>query len=254
MANPYQPPQYATRPTPAAPVVYQTPQPVVQPYIPIGPIAYVLLGMAIFQLVLGMLSIGASILTLDYVYRISMGRASESEADLVAFFEIAVSLVRGLVFLITVVVYLIWVYRAYRNLPVLRAVEVSTSPGCAVGFHFIPFAQFYFIYRSMREIWLGSHPQDLYAIRSPMIKHLVGAPLVGFWWGLYLIGGFSASFASNLSEFAQKQHSASMMINSILIDIASHVVFIAAGLLFVTIVYLVTLYQEDRIELIRRAG
>ncbi|MBL8888493.1 MAG: DUF4328 domain-containing protein [Planctomycetaceae bacterium] len=254
MANPYQTPQYTARPTPVTPVVPHAMQPVVRPYVPIGPIAYVLLGMVVFQLLLGMLNIGASVLLLDYFYRVSVGRAAESETDLLDFFAIFASLISILVFLISVVVYLIWVYRAYRNLHALRAVEVSTTPGCAVGFHFIPFANFYLIYRGMREIWLGSHPQDLYALRSPLIKHHVGAALVGFWWALHLIANFSASFASRLMELGQKNRNIAIMINSLLIDIASDIAFIAAGLILATIVYMVSLHQEDRIELIRRSN
>lgn len=236
MSNPYQSPPFSRLP-------------VVPPYIPIGPIAYLFIGIVVFQLVLAMASIGASVLNLDFLQKASNGIATQQEADIVDFSVAAVALLRMLVFFVAIVFYLIWFYRAYRNLPALRAVEVYTSPGGAVGFHFIPCANLYFVYRGMREIWLGSHPKDLHAIKSPMIKHLVGAPIVGFWWGLHLVSGFLAPVAVRFIEMGERQQNISMLQNAVLIDILSDLLHMAAGLLLVCIVYFSTLHQEERFEL-----
>ncbi len=42
--------------------------------------------------------------------------------------------------LATIVLFLIWIYRAFGNLSVLKARNLEFSPGWAVGWWFIPFA------------------------------------------------------------------------------------------------------------------
>ncbi|MDP1562108.1 MAG: DUF4328 domain-containing protein [Pirellulaceae bacterium] len=254
MANPYQAPQYSPQQVPAPSSGYPAPLPVIQPYSRIGPVAYLFIGIVVFQLILAMAAIGASVLTLDYLHRASTGFRSEQEANFVDFLEFAISLLRLPIFFVAIIVYLVWFYRAYRNLPSLRAVEVYTSPGCAVGFHFIPIANLYFVYRGMREIWLGSHPKDLHALRSPMIKHLMGATTVGFWWGLHLASGFLGTFSVRLVEMGARQQNISIVKNAVLISIGSDLLHITAGLLLISIVYFSTLHQDERFELIRRLG
>ncbi len=254
MSNPYQSPQFSARPSPATTSGYQAPLPVVPPFVRIGPVAYLFIGIIVFQLILAMVSIGASVLTLDYLQKASNGVVSEEEADFVDFMVFGVSVVRSLLFVVAIVFYLVWFYRAYRNLPSLRAVEVYTSPGAAVGFHFIPCANLYFVFRGMREIWLGSHPNDLHALKSPMIKHLVGASIVGFWWAGHLVSGFMSTAAVRLVELGARQQEISVLVNATLLDIASDVVHMVAGLLLISIVYFSTVHQDERFKLIGRLG
>jgi len=96
-----------------------------------------------------------------------------------------------LIYIATVVFFLIWLYRAYDN---LRAFDpwsrLSYSPGFAVGSFFIPFANLFVPYRAVKELWQKSRgPEDaLLSEPSPPASF----PL---WWLFWL----SASFAANIS-------------------------------------------------------
>jgi len=95
------------------------------------------------------------------------------------------------VFVATVVVFMIWLYRACNNLPAFGANRryIGYSPGWAVGSFFVPFANLVVPYRAIKELWQKSVPADAegfsYAISPP-----------GFfaaWWGFWIISNFAAN-------------------------------------------------------------
>lgn len=86
----------------------------------------------------------------------------QSEADLTAFAEgidnletVAtwVDLGTTVVFFI---IFLIWVYRATRNAKYLSAAKQKIGPKWAVGWYFVPFANFWMPAATMNEIWWRS--------------------------------------------------------------------------------------------------
>ncbi len=104
----------------------------------------------------------------------------------------------GLVFLVNlpthiviIVVFLIWIYRSYANLSALRSTNLKESPGWAVGWWFIPFANFVKPYLVMKEIWRESQPRTEENIESP-----VEFPL---WWAGWLVGNILSNFGERLS-------------------------------------------------------
>lgn len=96
-----------------------------------------------------------------------------------------------IIYVTTVVFFLMWLYRAYKNLRGLNpANRLDYSPGLAVGSFFIPFANLIFPYRIVKEIWQKSWPADealLYAPSPPATFPL--------WWTFWLL----ASFGGNIS-------------------------------------------------------
>jgi Domain of unknown function (DUF4328) len=76
----------------------------------------------------------------------------------------AMQIAGGLVLLLGEIVFLVgfvgsavavpmWMHRAYRNLPALRAQALRWSPGWAAGGWFIPFANLVIPFQVMRELW-----------------------------------------------------------------------------------------------------
>src|SRR5579883_37701 len=63
----------------------------------------------------------------------------------------ALSALELLVLLACCVTFLIWVYRTYGNLRAFGATGLSSSPGWAVGYYFIPILWFYKPYQLMNE-------------------------------------------------------------------------------------------------------
>lgn len=60
------------------------------------------------------------------------------------------------IYIYCVIVFCVWIYRAFKNLSDLQRSGVETSPRLAVGNYFIPLANFYMPYKSMRELWNAS--------------------------------------------------------------------------------------------------
>jgi hypothetical protein len=57
----------------------------------------------------------------------------------------------------TLPVFGVWILRAHRNLPGLGAKDLDVSPGWALGWFFVPFANLWMPYRAMRTLWRASH-------------------------------------------------------------------------------------------------
>lgn len=97
-------------------------------------------------------------------------------------------------FWITVVIFLIWVYRAYKNLIGLGADGLSSSPGWAVGSWFVPVVNIFKPYQIMQEIWTNSDP-DYEEEFGFLSEQGAGTSLVGYWWGTYLVSNVTAYLA-----------------------------------------------------------
>ncbi len=83
------------------------------------------------------------------------------------------------------VLFLMWFHRVYRNLPALRNAVLTTTPGWAVGWWFIPVANLWMPYRIASEIWCGSVPtRDAERLHNP--RRGRRSSLVLAWWLLIL--------------------------------------------------------------------
>ena len=95
-----------------------------------------------------------------------------------------VALVQLLVYIVTAVVVLRWIYLANRNVHALGAQSVG-GPAMAVAWYFIPIAYLFMPFQSMREIWKAS--------RQPRDWEVVAAPAtIGWWWLFWIAGGIAA--------------------------------------------------------------
>lgn len=70
-----------------------------------------------------------------------------------------------------------WIYRASVNAHA-QGCEMTITPGWAVGWYFVPFANLVKPFHAMREIWHGCHEStEGYEERVPILS---------FWWGLWI--------------------------------------------------------------------
>lgn len=110
-------------------------------------------------------------------------RYSLTEYDAEAMFQAVIVLCRLLVFIVTVVAFSKWVYRANLNSRGFGATDMKFTPGWSVGYYFIPFLNMVRPYQSMKEIWKVSlAPSDW---QSKSVTSTIRA-----WWGLWLVCGF----------------------------------------------------------------
>ena len=108
-------------------------------------------------------------------------------AGLIAILEVPLRLA-------SIVAFLIWLYRAYGNLSPLQARNLEFSPGWAVGWWFIPFANLVKPFQVVREVYNESDPDvDPYTGFSHVPA---GTPaVVGLWWGTFLLSNFANRIA-----------------------------------------------------------
>ena len=85
-----------------------------------------------------------------------------------------------IVFVVTGIVFLFWIYRANVNCHGFGAKNMRFSPRWSIGYFFIPILNLFEPYLAMKEIWQVS--TDPTAWRQEK-----GSALLGWWWGLWLI-------------------------------------------------------------------
>ena len=122
-------------------------------------------------------------------------------------------------FICTVVFFLIWEYRAFNNLSALNARNLEFSPGWAVGWWFIPFANLVKPYQAMSELWNESDPD--FNAELGFLSSSAGAPrIMSWWWALFIISNIALRISSAMSEGNVSQitryFSVALIISSIL--------------------------------------
>lgn len=101
------------------------------------------------------------------------------------------------VFLISLLVcYVIggmWIYRVACNVRAFGADDLDDSPGWAVGWYAVPFANLVRPFRAMRQIWLASEaPHDWDDDKRPS--------LVSIWWALFVIDCIVGNISGRLGD------------------------------------------------------
>ena len=107
-------------------------------------------------------------------------------------------LVSAGVYIATAVIFLMWLYRACSNLPAFGAQKrfIGYSPGWAVGYFFLPFANLFMPYQAIKELWQKSQPPSEEALFSSSLSPPGVFPL---WWGFWLACNFAGNIYFRLS-------------------------------------------------------
>ncbi len=119
------------------------------------------------------------------------------EGETTSFWVMAISLLALIqlpVNILTIVFFLIWLNRVYKNLIPLRAGPLEHSSGWAVGYWFIPILNLFKPFQVVREVWNQSDPD--FDPELSFLSSSMGTPaLLGVWWALWIM----ANLASNAS-------------------------------------------------------
>ena len=86
----------------------------------------------------------------------------------------------SLVFIATVVLWCMWQHRAQANAILLTTGGLEFTPGWAVGWWFIPIANLFKPFQTVRELWKASHGGDAW-------RTLRTWPVIGWWWGIWML-------------------------------------------------------------------
>jgi len=102
-----------------------------------------------------------------------------------------ISIINILLLLVSTGLFLVWTYRAYDNLYTLKKDEMSTTPGWAVGYWFVPVLSLFKPYLVMKEIW---DETKTYPMHQNEKWDTSGGSIVGVWWTCSLLSVFSSYF------------------------------------------------------------
>ena len=101
------------------------------------------------------------------------------------------ALLGSVVSLATTILFLVWTYRADKNLRAFGTQGLRFTPGWAVGYFFVPIMGLYRPYQVFREIWRASDPAP--ASRVGQTWQFIRAPaLLMVWWVCSIIDSIIA--------------------------------------------------------------
>lgn len=103
-----------------------------------------------------------------------------------------------LTFLMLVVFYCMYIYRANKNARALGVPNMGYSPGWTVGYFFIPILNLFRPYQAVTEIVKASDP-DVSPLSDQEWKRS-GSAITGWWWGMWLSAGFASNISMRLYE------------------------------------------------------
>lgn len=207
----------------------------------------VLLGIS---LVVFLLWIAVIISEIDLLGRIEAGEfVSASEIEDNDNGKAGIAGIAGFAIFLTAIPFLMWVYRAAENLREFNRRELQFEPGWTVGWWFIPIAQYFKPYQTMREISKASDPSV--ALNDPTgWNNSRVPPTLKWWWAAWL--AYNGLFWIS-SMIAYGNATAGELITSDQIQIAAIGFLIAAGvLLFVIVRSITSLQNETQAKLIQQ--
>ena len=128
----------------------------------------------------------------------------------------------------------IWLYRAGANAGDFDPDPGRISPGWCVGWHVVPFANFWMPFRAMKQIWNSSTGAPIDApVRHPF----------GLWWALWVVSSIIASLSHQLYRRAEELED---WIAVGYLDISASTIGVAAAIFYLRIMRDVTRAQSSR--------
>jgi hypothetical protein len=163
-------------------------------------------------------------------------------------------LIQGVVYLLsfpiyifTIVTFLIWLHRAHSNLSALDAGNLEFTPGWAVGWWFVPFANLVKPFQVVREVWWESNPDADPNERVFLSASLRTAPTyMGVWWAMWIIQNVVANITSRVYDPDTMENVA---IGGVLFMVGGVLTAVAAGLA-IMVVRDITQRQASRYDVV----
>lgn len=138
-----------------------------------------------------------------------------------------------IVFVISAILILRWIYKSNINARNLGAKNMTFSPGWSVGYYFIPILTLWKPYQAMKEIWKASKaPSDW--------EHQNEGGFLSIWWTLWL---FSNAIGQFIFRRSLKAEEISELLNLNIANQVSDVVDVLLALVFLKIVNEVSGFQ-----------
>lgn len=189
--------------------------------------------------------LGSCLLVETVALRKNMNAGPQMPDAGVALMHLGAVVLWGLFYLITGIVFLVWISRANANAHALGANDMSITPGWSAGWFFIPFANLVKPFQNVREIWnvSDSDPRDVSASGS--------APLiVSAWWTLWILSNIcgQASGRATWNATTPEEHLFANYLN-----LADDILSVGALILVVGVIHGIHERQERLFEGLRKS-
>lgn len=162
--------------------------------------------------------------------------------------EAAFSLARLIAYgvqLVCCVFFLVWLFRAYRNLTALGAEPLRFSDVWAIAGWFVPVMALFRPKQIMNDTWRASDPALAPRPRQIDWEQAVPPGILAWWWGLFLVGGWLDGFGlRKLGDWATISEARTGM----WVVLAGTAALSAAAVLAIVIVGRITARQRERAE------
>ncbi len=152
------------------------------------------------NLLMSLMAVASGLLENNLLYSVAAGNevtmeaatANDTRQQIVAILQLVV-------FIFSSILFLIWIYRAHKNLPALGAAGLRYSPGFAVGAWFIPLVNLILPYHVMKEIWRASDP-DMIDPNPTVWQKAHVSPLLAAWWIFWFLDAAGGRLAGQLAS------------------------------------------------------
>lgn len=152
-------------------------------------------------------------------------------------FYLLALLLDALLTLVTIVVFSMWIYRAAANVVAADVAGFNFTPGWAVGWYFVPFANLVQPFVAMRQIWNASHADG---------KEIdCGNPVLTLWWTTWLVSNVSANISMQMALRATTPETYQL---SLQIGVASTIINLALLVVGLQLVERITAAQRERLS------
>jgi hypothetical protein len=141
----------------------------------------------------------------------------------------------------TVVVFLIWLYRAYANVMNFGVKGLENSPGWAVGSFFIPLFNLGGPLVIVQELWRASDPRAQVSWKDGRASDLAAA-----WWACFLSGFFL--FWTGGIIAVRRPNSIALITFGSMLSILSELFIIAAGILVIFLIKAIMRRQAEKLN------
>ncbi len=142
----------------------------------------------------------------------------------------------SLAFLASVVLVAMWIHRAHANLHEAGVDGLEFTPGWAVGWYFIPFANLFKPFQAMRELWAASHAEtDRYGGEAPSE--------LKWWWGAWISGNILSGAGARVLEMGEGEAGSTTAGNAL--GATSTALMILAAVLLARLIGRVTAAQRS---------
>ncbi|MCA9292551.1 MAG: DUF4328 domain-containing protein [Phycisphaerales bacterium] len=199
----------------------------------------------------GLVAAGSSYFQLEMLQMVAAGKElTQQQAVVNDLRQLGVALGQLVLFIVTSVVFCVWVFHSHVNARILGAVEMKSSPGWAVGSFFVPIANLVAPYFAMVELWKASEPSSQ-PVDATARAHMRLSPLLGAWWLTWLLGGGISSAARMMVNGAADPAS---MMRATNVEILSSVVWVMCCLFAAFVVRDISWRQSRRHNAIEATG